>query len=961
MTLWGSILSLTFIESIVIVGVLLICSVCFAMTPERWNKIKELFTSAHDRPEYERAEFLMSACGTDEELRSEAQKLLDSFDEDDAFLQNSAVAEVASMFEGQSTAGMGRAASVPPRLEAGQVLNERYEIIRLLGRGGMGEVYLAIDTRINRNVALKVLHTDLVSSKENLSRFAREAQTVSALNHPHIMTIYEFDTTEAGTRYFVAEYIDGQTLNRLVKETLQPDKALDIAIQVSSALSAAHEAGIIHRDIKPENIMVRRDGYVKVLDFGLAKLTQRQTSSTNSGSEDPTRASIRTTPGSVMGTAAYMSPEQARGLHVDARTDIWSLGAVIYEMLTGHRPFSGETPSDTIASVLLKEPPSMSSYVQDLPAELHTLVSKALAKDVVIRYQTSDELRADLERVKKLIEFDENLRQTARYDDRAKVVDQVRSTVEYTSPTTDDAARWTNGGNQPGGPPSLRSLLSVSGLFHQAQTHSVRFAFVALVFLAMVSAAINFVFVAPGSSRGIDSIAVLPFENASGDQDLTYVAEGISEGLIDRLAQLPQLKVISRNSSFRFRGGDIDLRGIATQLGVRAILTGSVVQVGEDLVIRFDVVDAADDRHLAGGQYRRKSGDIVNIQNEIAQAVAENLQVKLTDSQSKRLTDKGTENSEAFRYYLSGLVELNGPQDVRGKALEYFERAIALDPDFAAAHTEIAWVYWVRANGSSDPNVLMPKAKVATERALELNPDLAKARALRAMLYEYEFDWSNAELEYKRAIELSPNLDFARNNHAFFLSVMGRQTDALAEVEEQRIRDPINQRLGLLQKGIVLTQARRFDDALEAFSEAQALEPVREIPNFAVGYAYAGKGLYSEAAGYYRKSVAALGGEEKYSQPLVYLAATYAKMPGKQSEARAILKRIEATDQYASPALLATVYSALDDNDKAMDLLEQAYIQRDLLLRFIGTGYEYDGLRGDSRFINLTKRIGLAQ
>jgi serine/threonine protein kinase/Tfp pilus assembly protein PilF len=936
------------------------------MTAERWKKIKALFSSAQDCPEDERSEFLIRACGTDEELKSEVEKLLDSYQDGDSFLQNSAVAEFANIVDGESTVGMGLATSeAPPRFDVGILLNERYEIARLLGRGGMGEVYLASDTRINRNVALKVLHSDLVSSKESLHRFTLEARAVSALNHPHIMTIYEVDSTNDGTLFFVAEYVDGQTLNHLIGSNLDLDTALDIAIQVSSALSAAHEAGITHRDIKPENVMVRRDGYVKVLDFGLAKLAQRpQSPSTSSGSEDPTQALHRTRPGAVMGTAAYMSPEQARGIHVDARTDIWSLGVVLYEMLTEHRPFLGETSADIMVSVLSSEAPPMSSYVHDLPPELEWIVLKALSKSVEGRYQTSKELRADLDKIKKRIQFNESLSRAAGSDsrnDRAKEEEKILSTVEHVIPTAGDVARPTSGGrDESTDPRPFWSSPSFAGVFRQAQTHKVGTSIVALVLVALISSALYLIFT-PTAKAQIDSIAVLPFENLSGNSDLAYVSDGFSESLIDRLSQLPQLRVVSRNSSFKFRGSDLDLRDVASQLGVRAIVTGSVAQVGDDLAIRVDIVDAAENRHLTGGQYRRKAGDLSNLQNEIAQMASEQLRLKLTESQAKRLAENGTENSEAFRYYLSGLVELNGPLFVRSKALDYFEQAVTLDPDFAAAHAEIAWVYYSQANNSSDPSEIMPKAKAAAERALAIDPNLAKAHVVQAMVNEYEFDWRGAESEYRRAIELSPNLDFARNNYAFFLSVMGRQTEALAQLDEQGIRDPINRRLMLLHRAIVLTQARRFDDALQTYRDAQAVEPERDIPYFSLGYAYAGKGLYNEAAGYYKKSVASLGGEEKYSQPLVYLAATYAKMPERRSEARAILARIEAMDQYASPALLAAAYSALGDNNKAMELLEQAYIKHDLLLRFVGTGYEYDGLRSDPRFVDLTRRIGLGQ
>ncbi len=938
------------------------------MNADRWNKIKALFSSAQDCPVDERSQFLIRACGDDRELMGEVEKLLDSYREEDSFLQNSAVEEFAGIFDGDTTAGMGHALSgeSPPQFEPGTVLNDRYEIVRLLGRGGMGEVYLASDTRINRSVALKVLHSDLVSNKESLRRFALEAQAVSALNHPHIMTIYEFDTTSEGTLFFVAEYVDGHTLNHLVGEKLDLDRALDIAMQVSSALSAAHEAGITHRDIKPENIMVRRDGYIKVLDFGLAKLTQQQSpssGSTTEGSEDPTRALHQTKPGVVMGTAAYMSPEQARGIDVDARTDIWSLGVVIYEMITGHRPFPGETSADMIVSVLLREPRAMSTYVRDLPSGLEWVVSKALSKDVGGRYQTSKELRIDLDKVRKRIEFDDTLIRTASGDSQnggAAEDEKILSNVEPAIPTSGAVARPTSGGR--GESAERRPFWSspgVSVVVQQAQVHKVRSSLVALVLLAMVSSAI-YVISSTRSSKGqIDSIAVLPFENLTGNPDLAYVSDGLSESLIDRLSQLPQLKVISRNSSFKFRGSDIDLRDAAAQLGVRAIVTGSVTQLGDDLVIRIDIADAVENRQLTGGQYRRKAGDILNIPNDIARTATEQLQLKITDVQSKRLEEKGTENSEAYRYYLSGLVELNGPQDYRGRALEYFEQAVTLDPDFAAAHSEIAWIYLSRANGSGDPRELIPKAKAANERALTINPDLAKAHVVRAMLSEYDFDWPAAETEYLRAIDLSPNLDFARNNYAFFLSVMDRQDEALSELEQQRVRDPINRRLALLQKGIILVQARRFDDALRAYQEAQAVEPANAIPQFALGYAYAGKGLSSEAAGYYKKSIDLLGGEEKYTQPLVYLAVIYAGMPEKRIEARAILTRIETMRGYKSPALLAAIYVALGDKDKAMELLERAYIERDLLLRYIGTGYEYDGLRGDPRFVDLTRRIGL--
>lgn len=924
------------------------------MNKTRLEQIEEIYQAVADQPLDKRGALLDESCGDDHELRREVESLLRYDSASSNFIDSPPAMLAAEMFAGKEE---------KPELVGEQI--GHYKIERLLGEGGMGEVYLAEDLRLHRRVALKVLPHSIVDDEERLMRFEREAQAASALNHPNILTVHEFGEDQ-GVHFLAAEFVDGLTLrHKLIAGPLDVAEALEIAVQTSSALSAAHEARITHRDIKPENIMVRQDGYVKVLDFGLAKLNQGEKSSTDSGSEDPTKVLLRTEPGVVMGTDAYMSPEQARGRQIDARSDIWSLGVVIYEMLTGQRPFVGETRADVIVSLLSTEPPQLSSVRQNIPAELDWIVSKALSKDLEGRYQNAKELRADLVRIKKQLEMHESTGQPFVRDpqtDAPNGGERIHSTVETGLRTSKGTSGETGeAGTVSAGPVSFWSSSGFASVLAQPKTKRVGYSVFAVALLAAVFSAAYFFIFAPKASAKIDSIAVLPFENLTGNTELNYVSDGLSEGLIDRLAQLPQLKVISRSSSFKFRGSDIDLRDVASKLGVRALVTGSVTKVGDDLVIRVDIVDAVEDRQLTGGQYRRRPDDILRVPKEIAEAAAEPLRLKLTDSQTRRLAEKGTENSDAYRYYLSGLVEANGPSDERGRALEYFQRAVELDPNFAAAHVEIAWQYWSRANGVGDPHELMPKVRAATDRALEIDPDLAKAYVLLASIKEYEFDWQGAEREYKRALELNPNLDLAHLYYSFFLSLTDRHEEGLRQLNEHQVRDPINRRLNVLQKAFVLVQAKRFDEALRTYDEVRTAETDNDVPEFALAYAYAGKGLHKEAIDHYRKAVALLGGEEKLSQPLVYLAAEYAKRPERRGEARALLTKIESMREYKSPALLAIVYAALNENDKAMELLEKAYTDRDLLLRYVRTGYEYDSLRGDPRFVNLMNRIGFSE
>lgn len=919
------------------------------MNRKQLEKVDKVFQAVVELPRDQWDEFLGDSCGDDTEMRREVESLLRYEVSDPAFLDSPPASLAAEIFSGDES---------DPILAVGQI--GRYRVERLLGEGGMGKVYLAEDLKLHRKVALKVLPHRFVIDANRLARFEREAHAASALNHPNILTVHEF-AEESGLHYITSEFVDGQTLRQKMGAGRIPiAEAVDIAAQVASALAAAHDAGITHRDIKPENIMIRPDSYVKVLDFGLAKQGKGWSKGSGSGSEDPTRALLSTEPGLIMGTEAYMSPEQARGKEIDARTDIWSLGVVMYEMLTGHRPFSGETRADTIVSLLSKDPPPFDETF-GYSDQIEQTVRKALSKGVAERYQSANELRTELLEIKRALEDREHgsISPEERSRGKADTGSAVHSTLGTGFPTRPDADESTDESGDryrfAAGRPITSSFTSFLGI---ARAWNFKSLIGAAILLVLVSTGVYLAFFASGG-RVIDSVAVLPFEDLTSSPELTSFSASIADVLTDKLSQLPQLRVVSRSSSSRFKPGEYDISSAAEQLGVRAIVMGKITRSGDDVFVRVEIVEAVDDRHLAGFMFQRPLSDISALQSEIAHAAAKQLQLGLTDEQQNRLSLIETEDPEAYQYYLNGLVEVNGPQDVRSRALEYFQRAVEIDPDFSSAHAEIAWIYASRAHGLDNPHELMPLARSAAERALAINGENAKARVVIAMNHEYAFDWQSAESEYQRAIYAAPNLDFARNNYASFLSVMNRHEEALAQLEEQNLRDPLNRRLGLLQKGIVLVQARRFDEALDVYRQAQAVEPDRGIPNFALAYAYAGAEQYDKAAEYYSKSVDLLGGDGKYSQPLVYLAATYARMQPRRDQGRALLDRIEAMQGYRSPVVLAAAYAAHGDIDGAMNQLEEAFIRRDPLLRYIGVGYEYDELRADPRFSDLVKRIGL--
>src|SRR5499427_5210290 len=518
-----------------------------------------------------------------------------------------------------------------------------YRILSEIGSGGMGEVYQAQDLHLERKVALKVLHAEIAEDEDRVRRFVQEAKAASALNHPNILTVYEIGHFEK-SRYIATELIKGENLrDRLKTEPPTLSETLDVASQIAAALNAAHEAGIVHRDIKPENIMLRDDGLAKVLDFGLAKLTEKKSAAISL--EDTTR--VQTLPGLVMGTVLYMSPEQARGKEVDARSDIWSLGVLIYEMCARSTPFAGETTSDAIAAILTKDPAPLNA---EAPSELQRIIKKALQKSADERYQTVKDLQLDLKNLKRELEFSEQL-------ERSQIPGFTKPTNVKTS-GIDEAVTVLQ-------PADTSTLKSLPGQDSAIQTQSGKIkrrqfsVVLGLIVLLAIGVGSWFVAKRGGSTKQIESIAVMPFVNESGNADVEYLSDGMTDTLIGSLSQLPNLNVKARSLVYRYKNKDIDPRTIGKDLSVQALLNGRVVQRGDDLRLYLELVDTQTGDRIWGDQYDRKQTDLVSLQSEIALDVSQKLQSRLSGSDEKKLTKKYTENAEAYQLYLKGRFFLN--------------------------------------------------------------------------------------------------------------------------------------------------------------------------------------------------------------------------------------------------------------------------------------------------------------
>jgi serine/threonine protein kinase/Tfp pilus assembly protein PilF len=788
----------------------------------------------------------------------------------------------------------------------GQTISH-YRILEQIGAGGMGVVYKAHDSRLNRALALKFLPEKVSQQPQALERFRREARAASALNHPGICTIY--DIGEQDGRAFIAmEFIDGETLRSHIHgKPLPLEEILKLGIHIAEALDAAHAEGIIHRDIKPANIFVTKRGQAKVLDFGLAKLVPKGIAGADadSGAESPDSNSIV---GIISGTPSYMSPEQVRGDDLDARTDIFSLGLVLYEMATGRQAFGDGTGGAIIEAVLTRAPVSVRSINPDIPPALEAIIAKALHKDRDQRYQHAADMLADLQRLKR----DTDSGQT----DRAGDTETVSASAA--------------------GPPSSSS--NQASQTSTRQTGSFR---------------------APRVSKVIGSLAVLPFENVSRDPENEYLSDGIAGSIINILATLPKLRVIAQSTVFRYKGREIDPQAVGRELNVRAVLTGRMMQSGGSLRIGAELVDVATGSRLWGAQFDRKPGDIFLIQDEISSEISEKLRLQLTRAEKKRLIRRHTEDAEAYRLYLQGRHHWNRwTEEGFYRAIAYFQQAVEKDPSYALAYTGIAESYVLLGwNSYLSAKDAFPKGKAAAMTALRLDPDLGEAHTpLAAALWLHDWQWPQAQAEFKRSLELNPTYPTANHWYAEYVMTMGRHAEAIARVKNSQELDPLSL---IINVAIAWTSymARRYDEAIEQLLRTVELDPNYPVTYWILGLLYRITGRYDLAISAGEKGVKLSGGS-----PLMRaaLAHTYGKSGGTK-EARQVLDDLVelSKHKYVAPHFFAGIHIGLGENDRAIESLEKSWDEHSHWLIYLHLDPSMDDLRNESRFQDLLRRVGL--
>jgi len=828
------------------------------MTPKRFREIEELYNAARECGPEEREPLL---AGSDSEIRFQVERLL-AQPSSGALLDHPA----AELLEESTLTGSAADGRPPPM--RGQI--GPYEILSPLGVGGMAEVYRARDAKLGRDVAIKVLPGAFVHDPDRLARFRREAQLLASLNHPNIATIYGLEES-SGSLCLVMELIPGQTLAERVKAGAVPvGEALRICSQIADALGAAHQQGITHRDIKPANIKVMPDGRVKVLDFGLAKSFRERGS--GSGAEEAETVTALTQAGVILGTAAYMSPEQARGEPVHKCADIWAFGCVLYELLAGRRPFLAASFAETIATVLKTEP-DWSALPAGTPAQIRDLLRSCLQKDSYRRLQNIADARIQIE-------------------------EALRAPAAATTPEPD---------------------------------------------------------------RKLRSLAVLPFVNASGDPQMEYLSDGLTESIIFSLSQLPQLRVMARSTVFRHKGRSEAAQETGRALGVGTVLTGNVLQRGETLLISAELVDVENGWQLWGAQYRRNAGDIFATEEDIAKEISEKLRLKLTPEKQNLLAKRQTEDVAAYHLYLKGrFYWAKRTEEGLNKGIQYFRQAIEKDPTYAVAYAGLAEGYVPLAIYCHlPPKDALPKARAAAHRALEIDPELSEARTvLGSVKAHFDWDLEGAEKDLRAAVALDPNYPRARQCLAECLTMQRQFAEAATEATRALELDPLALSLNAF---MAMTHyfGHQYDEAIEHGRKTVEMDPSFFPGYFYLGLAYQLKGSFAEAA-------AALQQARVLSNHSTLMVATLGGVFaawGKENEARNILRELDelVRRKYVSQVFVAAIFAGLGDTDQALTCLEAAYEDRcTWLARGMTADPRLNNLRGEARFQNLAHRMGLA-
>jgi serine/threonine protein kinase/tetratricopeptide (TPR) repeat protein len=811
----------------------------------------------------------------------------------------------------------------------------------------MGEVYRARDTRLERTVAIKVLPAHLSSDPDRRERFDREARAISSLNHPHICTLHDVGHQD-GTSYLVMEFLEGETLaDRLNKGPLPIDQVLRYAIEIADALDAAHAAGIVHRDLKPANIFVTKRGQTKVLDFGLAKLApdNRAAALTLEGNAATLDDAHLTSPGTAVGTVAYMSPEQALGENLDAQSDLFSFGVVLYEMATGRPAFTGRTTAVIFNEILNKTPTAPARLNPDVPPKLDEIIDRCLEKGRELRYHSAADVRANLKRVQRDIDT-ERARTSSRtpVDEGALPPDVPARTGMPSSPVG------------PAGPVVPRTSSDAALVIGVVQRHKTGIIATAVVLVVLVAGAIGGrIWLARTTGGPIDSIAVLPFVNGSGSPDADYLSDGLADTITNSLSQIHSLRVVPRTLVARYKNQTVDPRQAARDLNVRAIVTGRVVQRGDRVSVQAEMIDAANVAQLWGDHFDRSVADMMNVQSEISKAIAENLRLRLTSDDHKVMVAGTTQNAEAYQLYLKGRYEYakrNRDSYNRGNA--YFEQAIALDPSYAMAYAGLAGDYASQALfGYLPPSEAYPKAIASAKKAIALDERSAEAHAMLAysILY-YEWNWTQSEQELHRALALDPNNAVAHRIYGLFLGTVRRFDEGIAEERRAEVLDPLTPPTGL---GFVLTEAHRYDEAVAALKRALELEPDSVLAHVFLADPYRMSGRGDLAIAENRRAI-----ELGFPFGQALLAASYAAA-GRKAEAVALLKEsIEQSKRsHAGAVFIATAFAAMGEKDQALIWLEESYKEHDPGLTVVNALPFFDALRNDPRFQDLVRRVGI--